>query len=112
MTLPADDVAWIEVIDVGPDIYDLAHELVANCHGNSNRLLCPLVPLVNMNIRATDARVVDANQHIIDANDRFRNLFQPKPTLRFALNQRLHYFPPRKTRCTLPRVSDMRFCFS
>src|ERR1019366_4933909 len=111
MTFTADDVARIKIIDIRTDVYNLAHELVANCHWNSNRLLCPIVPLVDMNIGAADARMVDANQHIIDTDGRFRNLFQPKSSFRFALDQRLHCLSSRHTRCTASCFADMRSCY-
>src|SRR5487761_2491227 len=93
VTFSAHDVAGIKVVDIGPDLYNLAHKLVANRHGNSYGLLRPLVPQVDMHVSAADARLVNANQYIIDADSRFRDLLQPESPLRFALDQRLHKYP-------------------
>ena len=55
VALAADDVAGIEVVHVRSDGDDLAHELMADRHGHGNRLLRPLVPLVDVHVGAADA---------------------------------------------------------
>ena len=82
----ADNVAGIKVVDVGADRNDLADKFMADGHGNRDGLLRPLVPLVDMNVGAADAGIVDAHQHIVDADDRFGNIFQPQSTLGPALD--------------------------
>ena len=65
-------------------------KLVADGHGHGDGLLRPFVPLVDMHIGAADAGVTHADQHVVDADRRLGNLFQPQSALRFALDQCLH----------------------
>ena len=67
-TAPANDVAFtrdeftrMEIIDVGSDFNNLADELVPDHHRHRNRALCPVVPVVDMNVGAADAGSQNAN---------------------------------------------------
>src|SRR5271156_2031562 len=90
MPFAAHDVAWIEIVDVGADLNDLPDKFVPNGHRHRNRLLCPGVPLVDMNICATDAGISNANQNVVDADGGLSNLFQPEASLRTAFYQGFH----------------------
>jgi hypothetical protein len=94
VALAADDVAGEEVVDVGADLNDFTDELVADGHGHMDGFLCPIVPLVDVDICAADACVAHANQDIVDADDGLRNLFQPEALCGLTLYQRLHPLPP------------------
>ncbi len=94
MPLATDDIAGEKVVDIRPDCDDLAHKLMPHRHGHWNRLLRPLIPLVDVNIGAADPRFLHAHQYIVDAHLRLWNLFQPQAPLRLALDQRLHCEPP------------------
>src|SRR5580658_9720630 len=85
-----DDVAWIEIVDVGAHLDDLADKFVPNGHRHRNRLLRPGVPLVDMNICATDAGISNANQDVVDSDGGLGNLFQPEASLRTAFYQGFH----------------------
>ena len=47
------------------DSVDNADELVADDHRHRNRFLCPLVPFIDMQVRAADRRFQNANEHIV-----------------------------------------------
>ena len=82
MSFAADDIATEEVRNVGTYCDDAADEFVANGHRDWNSLLRPLVPFVNMDIGAADARAQDADEYIVDADGGEIGVFEPQP--RFA----------------------------
>ena len=67
-----------EVVDVGADFDDLADELVADDHRHGDGLLRPGVPVVDVEVGAADAGAKDLDEHVVDADLRFRDVFQPK----------------------------------
>ena len=81
VSFPAHNIAGIKVIYVRSNFNNFANKFMPDGHGNGHGSLRPIVPLVNMNVGAADACVVDANQHIIDADLGFTNLFQPQTSL-------------------------------
>src|SRR5258707_15082735 len=81
MTFAADDIAAIEVIDVGSDLDNLSNELMSNRHRHWNCLLCPIIPLIDVNVGAADAGVMHAHQHIVDADLALGDLFEPEARL-------------------------------
>jgi hypothetical protein len=96
MPLAAHDVAGIEVVDVRAHLDDLPDKFVPNGHRHRNRLLRPGVPLVDMNVCATDAGISNANQNVVDSDGRLSNLFQPEASFRTALYQGFHSILPGK----------------
>ena len=81
MPFAADDIAGEKVVDVRTDGNNLADKLMTDGHGHGDRLLRPLVPLVDMNIGAADSRLMHAHQHVVDADDGLRNIFEPQSPL-------------------------------
>lgn len=55
MALGADDFAGMEIIHVGADGDDFAHELMPHDHWHRDRLLRPCVPFVNVQVGPADA---------------------------------------------------------
>src|SRR5579862_3449960 len=86
----ADDVAGMEIGDVGADLYDLADEFMADGHGDGDRLLRPTVPFVNVHVGAADAGASYADQNIINARARGVDIFEPQPRLALAFYYRFH----------------------
>ena len=78
------DIAYGKVVHVGPDLNNLADELMANDQRDLDRLLCPLIPVVDVDISPANTGMPHPDQHIIDANPRDRHIFQPKAALRTA----------------------------
>src|SRR5207247_11275874 len=66
---------------------DLAYDFVPDRHRHGDRLLSPVVPFVDMRVRATDARAVHPDQDIVDADGGLRHFLQPQTRLRLALHQ-------------------------
>ena len=76
MPLAAHHVAGMEVGHIRADRDDFADELMANHHRHGNRPPGPVVPLVNMNIGATDAGAIHLDKDIVDTDFRLRYLDQ------------------------------------
>ena len=73
----ADDVAFAahevsgrEVGNVRAHLHHLAHELVADHERRLDGLRGPRVPGLDVEVRAADPRLVDADQHVVDADGR------------------------------------------
>src|SRR5579875_1369021 len=90
VALAADDLAGVEVGDVGADSHNLADELVADDHRYRNGFPCPVIPFPDVDIGATNASAPDADQHIIDADFRRRYVFEPQAWFRFAFDEGFH----------------------
>ena len=96
-TTPANDVALSahhlaakQVDHVRADGRHFPLELVPYHHRHRNGSARPRVPLQDMQIRSADRRPVHTDEHIVDADLRYRDFLQPEPRLRPALHQRLH----------------------
>jgi hypothetical protein len=77
MAFPTHDIARMEVVYIRTDFHDLPDKFMTDGHWDGDGLSCPLVPLVNMDIRSANTGIPNADQYIIDADGRFCNLFQP-----------------------------------
>ena len=93
VSFAADNVAGMEVVHVRADFDNLSNEFMPDHHRHRNRLLRPLVPVVDMDVGAADAGVAHADEHIVDAILRFGNILQPQAALAAALRQCLHRSP-------------------
>ncbi len=69
---------------------DNAGEFVTHRHGQRDGCLGPLIPLVDMNVRAANGAALGADQHVVGPDVGHRDVFQPKTRLSLALHQRLH----------------------
>src|SRR5262245_10444882 len=81
VALAADEVACLEIADTGPDRDHFADELVADDHRHRNGLAGPVVPLPDVQVGATDAGAVDADEDLARPRPRLRNVLQPKTGL-------------------------------
>jgi hypothetical protein len=98
MSFSRDEIADFEIVNIASDLNDPAYELVTDRHGDGNGLSSPLVPVVNVHIRAADRRLVNLDEDVIDPHFRNRNLFQKDAGLPFGFNQGFHGFhglPPK-----------------
>lgn len=75
------DVAGMEVGDVAAHLDDLADELMPDRQRRRDRLLRPLVPVVDVDVRTADPGSVDTDQNIVDANLRLRDIGEPEARL-------------------------------
>src|SRR5439155_20276744 len=83
----ADHLSGPEARYIGVNLQNLADEFMPDGHRHSDRLLSPVVPFVDMRIRATDARAVHLDQNNVDADGGLRHFLQPQTRLRLALHQ-------------------------
>src|SRR5262249_55700124 len=79
MALAADNFAGMKIDHVGADRDYLADKLVAHDHWHGDSLAGPVIPLVNVNVGAADARAVHLDQHVIDPDFGARYVLQPQP---------------------------------
>jgi hypothetical protein len=91
VTFTTDDLAGMKVHDVGANFRDLADEFVSDNHGDGDCLLCPIVPLIDMDVCPTDSRPVNLDQDIIDSDGRLGDVFEPEAGFRFTFDKSFHF---------------------
>ena len=92
MTLTGYQIAYLEAFYVLSNLYNLSYILMTCSQTNGNRVLCPLIPVINMYVCSTDRRFVNFNLHIIFPHHRYRYLFHPETYVCFFLYQCPHHF--------------------
>jgi hypothetical protein len=85
-----DEIAASKTFDVIAHAIDNAHKLVANDYGYWNRFLRPGVPIVDVQVRATDRRLQHPDQHVVTVDFWNRNFLEPKAGLCFCFYNSLH----------------------
>ena len=76
-----------ETLDVRADFSDLACILVADDHRDRHCTLRPIVPSVDVNIRAADAGLVDLYENVIRPDLRDRPFAEPETGSAAALTR-------------------------
>jgi hypothetical protein len=87
-----DEITSFEIVNIAPDFNNPAHKLVTYGHGDRNGLLGPLIPVVDVNVRAADRRLVNLDEDVIDSRFRDWNFFKPEAWLPSGFDQRFHGF--------------------
>jgi hypothetical protein len=87
----ADYVARKKIRYIGAHRLNPADKLVTDRHGYGNRLLRPLVPLINVDIRAAYAGFQDTNEDVVDADLRGSDILEPQAWLAGAFDQSFHH---------------------
>ena len=72
VALAVDQVALLEALDGGAHLLDDADELVADHHGRLDRLLGPVVPVVDVDVGAADGGLLDPDQDVVRRPGRAR----------------------------------------
>ena len=67
MTFAIDQITFLVALHIRADFLDRANEFMADHHRRFDRFLRPVVPIIDMHIRAADRRLFDLDQHVIDA---------------------------------------------
>src|SRR5436190_2514096 len=88
--LAHDQIALAKTLDVIAHAIYNAHKLVADGHRHRNRFLRPGVPVVDVQVRATNRCLQDADEHVIAADFWNRNLLEPETRVRFCFDNRFH----------------------
>src|SRR4029077_8892595 len=94
----ADDLAGIHGGDVLAKLDHLADELVADDESWFDAVLRPLVPRVDVEVRAANTRAQHADENLTGTGLGLGHVLQPQPGLGLRLDQRLHRDRKRKTR--------------
>ena len=79
----ADDLARVDRGDVLAQLDDFAHELMADDQTRLDGVLRPLVPRVDVEVRAADAGAEDTDEDLARTGLRLRHVLQPEAWLRF-----------------------------
>ncbi len=79
-----------KVVDIAPDLDNLAGEFVACNQPDGDGPLRPLIPIPDMDIGATDTGLMDLDQHVVRSDFGYRSGLHPKTFLCFGLHQRFH----------------------
>jgi hypothetical protein len=108
MALAADQFSDSEVRYVRADCDDLAHKFVADDHRDRNGRLRPGIPFVNMKVGAADPGQKDADFHVIDANLRLGNIFEPKARTALTFYESFHFLPYAIRACYWSMEADSK----
>ena len=77
MTFARHDVTDRKPGNVFTYLDDLACVLMPTDHGHLNRFLRPVVPVVNVNVRTADGRLVDFDENFVSRNLGNRHVLKP-----------------------------------
>mmetsp|Transcript_19346 Transcript_19346/g.53121 ORF Transcript_19346/g.53121 Transcript_19346/m.53121 type:complete len:273 (-) Transcript_19346:175-993(-) len=98
--MPAHDVALathavtlLEALDVWAHVHHDARELMPDGHAPRDRLLRPLVPVVDVHVRAADRCALHLDQDIVISRLRHLLLVHPNAAFPLQLRQRAHLHP-------------------
>ena len=81
MPLTGNNVTHLQPADVTAQLNNFTRKFMATDHGHGNRFLGPFIPVVNMDVGATNRCFVDLDQNVIATNFRNWHVFQPKTFL-------------------------------
>src|SRR4030095_3762623 len=92
VTLAAHQVSFCKTFDVTTYTIDNANKLMANGHRHWNGFLRPIIPVIDVQIRAADRGFQHSDEHIIAANLWNRNVLQPQTWLAPGFHNGHHCF--------------------
>ena len=90
VTFRGDVVPDLEVRDPGPKFLDVSAELVTHGHGDRDGALGPGIPVVDVEVGATDGGFADADEDIHRSRFGPWDLFHPKSGFVLRLDQCTH----------------------
>jgi transcriptional regulator with XRE-family HTH domain len=90
VSLAAYDLPGKKVGHVASHLHDLADEFVSHDHRHRNGPLRPGVPIVDVQVRAADAGLVDANEHVIDPAFGLGHVPEVQPGGGFGFDESFH----------------------
>lgn len=85
-----DDFAGVEVVNVRTDPDDLPDEFMANDHRHRDCLLCPFVPVVNVDIGTADTGLVHPDEDIVDPDGRLGDILHPQADFAMLFDEGFH----------------------
>src|SRR5262245_46326325 len=111
MPLAADEIARMKVVDVTTDLDNLADELVPDDQRDRDCALRPGVPVVDVEIRATDPSAEDADEQVVNADYRLWDILEPQAWPCLAFDQRLHRIRAPSPRLGVGEEARLSFPF-
>jgi hypothetical protein len=93
VALTADEVARSEVAHIRADLGDLSDELVPDHEWNRDGPLGPVVPLLDVEVGPADARPVDPDEHVVDADLGLRHVGHHETGSAIPLHESSHPAP-------------------
>ena len=90
VALTRDELADLQIIDLGTELDDLTAELVSEDQRGVHRLGSPSVPRVDVDVGAADPTAQHLDDDIVRARGRVGNVNEFKPRFRPGLRQGLH----------------------
>ncbi len=91
MPFTRDDVAGFDIRYGGADLLDYSHEFMADDQWRPQPVGCPFVPTVDMDVRATNACLLDSNDDVVLGTSRARPFLQRQAASRTLLDQSVHH---------------------
>src|SRR5678816_4492983 len=85
-----DQFARMKVINVRADGDDLADKFMTDGERDLDRATCPLVPIVDVDIRAADPGAKHADQDIVDSDCGFGDVAEPEAGFGGILDEGFH----------------------
>ena len=79
VALATDDFAHAEILHIAADLHNLAHKLVPHHQRHRHRFAGPIVPLINVQVRAANARAIHLDEHIPGGHRGLRHILEPQP---------------------------------
>src|SRR5690606_36455482 len=92
MAFAIDQIARFETKYICANLGDLPDEFVPDDHGRFDRLLSPVVPIVDVDIRAADRSAFNPDQHIVDPGFGDGNVDQRKADTGLEFGEGAHCF--------------------
>src|SRR5690606_24490205 len=86
-------VTDLQAANLRADFDDASAILVSHGHGHGDGLLRPVVPVVDVHVRAADRGLRDPDEHIVGTGLRLGDVLHPDAGPRFLLHQRFHGTP-------------------
>ena len=94
VTLAGDSLADLEPDHVATELFDLAHELVADDHRHGDGRLRPRIPVVDVQIGAADRGLANADQNVAIAWRGLGYIFEPQAGFAARLDKCFHDTKP------------------
>src|SRR5207237_5882763 len=85
----------------------LACAFVADRHEHQNCLLCPFIPVYDVDVGAADGRLAHADENVVGTQLRVGDLLQPDARFPLRLDERPHRMTP-SSRPTLAKAASAR----
>ena len=90
VSFSADNFSHAEILYVTAHLNDLPDKLVPHHQRDRDGITRPIIPFIDMEIGAADARTVHLDEHITRARLGLRHVLEPKSFSRLFFNECLH----------------------